>query len=282
MYIRKIEAMNIPFTFQTAHAMADEAALLDSGATENFIDTETWKRMGIRKKPLVKPIKVYNVDGTEDKQGEMMHYCQLRIIYNGEEDLQNFYLTSLGKDRIILGYPFMSCFNPRVNWRKGSLSKGKVVIQSAVFKHLDQMVTNWQAKAQRQLGDPEHEEAIYVRKATISQRMAHDYQRTKPKIDISIPPEFQRYAKVFSEEEARKFLPDRNPNAVIELLPGTPEQLNCKVYPLTRQETETLKKFLSEEIDKGYIEETASPYMLPVFFINKKDSAEKRLVVDYW
>jgi len=111
--------------------------------------------------------------------------------------------------------------------------------------------------------------------------MAHNYQQTKPKIDISIPPEFQKYAKVFSEEEARKFPPDRNPNVVIELLPGAPKQLNCKVYPLTRQETKTLKKFLSEEIDKGYIEETASPYMLPVFFINKKNSTEKRLVVNY-
>jgi len=65
--IGKINAMNVPFTFQTAHAMADEAALLDSGATENFIDIETWKRMGIGKRPLVKPIKVYNVDGTENK-----------------------------------------------------------------------------------------------------------------------------------------------------------------------------------------------------------------------
>jgi len=175
----------------------------------------------------------------------------------------------------------MSRFNPRVNWRKGSLSKGRVVIQSAVFKHLDQMVTNWQAKARRQLGEPKHEEAIYIRKATILQQMAHDYQKSKPRIDISIPTEFQKYAKVFSEEEARKFPPDRNPNTVIELLPGTPEQLNCKVYTLTRQETKTLKKFLSEEIDKGYIEETTSLYMSLVFFINKKDSAEKRLVVDY-
>ena len=143
MNIRKIDAMNIPFTFQTAHAIADEAALLNSRATEKFVYTETWKRMGIGKKP----IKVYNVDGTEDKQREMTHYCRLRIIHSGEEDLQKFYLANLGKDRIILEYPFMSRFNPRVNWRKGSLSKGKVVIQSTVFKHLDQMVTNWQAKA---------------------------------------------------------------------------------------------------------------------------------------
>jgi len=65
--IGKIDAMNVPFTFQTAHAMANEAALLDSGAMENFIDIDTWKRMGIGKRPLGKPIKVYNVDGTENK-----------------------------------------------------------------------------------------------------------------------------------------------------------------------------------------------------------------------
>ena len=41
--IGKIDAMNVPFTFQTAYAMANETALLDSGATENFIDVETWK-----------------------------------------------------------------------------------------------------------------------------------------------------------------------------------------------------------------------------------------------
>src|SRR5712675_2462153 len=65
--IGKIDAINVPFTFQTAHVMADETALLDSGATENFIDIDTWKRMGIGKRPLGKPIKVYNVDGTENK-----------------------------------------------------------------------------------------------------------------------------------------------------------------------------------------------------------------------
>jgi hypothetical protein len=39
--------MNVPFSFQTAHAMAKETALLDSGATENLIDEATWKRMKV-------------------------------------------------------------------------------------------------------------------------------------------------------------------------------------------------------------------------------------------
>src|ERR1700748_1746158 len=111
--------------------------------------------------------------------------------------------------------------------------------------------------------------------------MTEEYQKEKLKEEATIPPEFRRYTKVFCEKEARAFPPDRNPNAVIELLPGAPEQLNCKVYPLTKEETQTLRKCLAEELEKGFIAETASPYTSPVFFINKKDSKEKRLVIDY-
>jgi gag-polyprotein putative aspartyl protease len=107
MYIKRLTSMNVPFSFQTAHAMAKETALLDSGATENFIDKATWKRMKVGRQPLVKLINVYNVDGTENKQGEMTHYCRLRITYNNQEDLQGFYIMNLGKDRLILGYPFL-------------------------------------------------------------------------------------------------------------------------------------------------------------------------------
>ena len=93
--------------------------------------------MKIGRRPLVKAIKLYNVDGTENKQGEMTHQCQLRIKYNGKEDLQDFYITNLGKDCIILGYPFLEKFNPKIDWSKGQLTEGPVVIQTAMFKHLD-------------------------------------------------------------------------------------------------------------------------------------------------
>src|SRR6201985_2921178 len=111
--------------------------------------------------------------------------------------------------------------------------------------------------------------------------MTEEYQKGRPKEEATIPPEFRRYTKVFSEEEARMFPPDRNPNAVIELLPGAPEQLNCKVYPLTKEETRTLKEFLAAELEKGFITETASPYTSPVFFINKKERKDKRLLIYY-
>jgi hypothetical protein len=43
MYVRKTNALEIPFNFQTYMAKVEEIALVDSGATENFIDKETVK-----------------------------------------------------------------------------------------------------------------------------------------------------------------------------------------------------------------------------------------------
>jgi hypothetical protein len=138
----------------------------------------------------------------------MTHYCHLRISYNDQEDLQEFYITNLGKDRLILGYPFLRTFNPRVDWRKGKLLGGTVKIQSSMYKHLDRMVTRWQIKAIKSLGKPKEGEAIYIRRTTIFQEMAKQYHQ-KGTIQLhEVPKEYQKYKEVFSEEAARRFSPD--------------------------------------------------------------------------
>ena len=43
MYIRRISAVTTKIAFCTLSEQADDRALVDSGATENFIDYETWK-----------------------------------------------------------------------------------------------------------------------------------------------------------------------------------------------------------------------------------------------
>jgi hypothetical protein len=73
MYIRKLSTLNMKVSFCTLQSKADESALIDSGATDNFIDKDTWKRLGIGKKELARPVTVHNVDGTENKQGKIMH-----------------------------------------------------------------------------------------------------------------------------------------------------------------------------------------------------------------
>ena len=77
MYIQQISAINLKVPFRSLSEQAEETVLIDSGATENFLDKSTWERMGIGSHETVKPITVYNVDGTENSQGKITHYCWL-------------------------------------------------------------------------------------------------------------------------------------------------------------------------------------------------------------
>ena len=96
MYIRRLNAMSLCVPVHTARAMVEQTVLLDSGAMENFVDEQTWKTMGIGRHTLLTPIKIRNVDGTENKRGLIMHFCWLWVKYNGKSKLQRFFLTSLG------------------------------------------------------------------------------------------------------------------------------------------------------------------------------------------
>jgi hypothetical protein len=127
-----------------------------------------------------------------------------------------------------------------------------------MYKYLPGVIRQLTKKAIQEVGCPLIGEAIFMRKISLSQQMAHEHEAKKEQIPFEIPPQFQWYKKVFSEEEAKCFPPDRVPfNVPIKLKKDAPDQLNCKIYLLTRQETEALRKYIDEELEKGFIIEWA-------------------------
>ena len=67
----------------------------------------------------------------------------------------------------------------------------------------------------------------------------------------------------------------------VQLREDVPVVINCKVYPLTKEECQTLQKFLATELELGHIKEGPSPYTSLVYFINKKDLKEKCIIMNY-
>ena len=270
--------MKVPF--QSLSEQAEETVLIDSGATENFLDKVTWERMGIGSHETAKPITVYNVDGTENSQGKITHYCWLRIFYAGKQKLQHFYIASLGKESVILGYPFLYIFNPTIDWQQGKLPEA-LHMQTTRYKYRFKDVLDIQRRAIKQMGLPKKGEAIYMRRS-IAQDWAREAAKGQAHLtEKTISEEYKRHAKVFSEMESLCFPPKREEDMTIPLKEGSPDVINCKVYPLTRKERGLLEKFLAKELELGRIKEGPSPYTSPVYFINKKDSEEKQIIMDY-
>ncbi len=101
-----------------------------------------------------------------------------------------------------------------------------------------------------------------------------------PVKDTPIPEEYQQHQKVFSDEEAQRFPPEREEDFPIKLRPDTPQKINCKIYPLTPKEDESLKAYIEENLAKGYIYKGSSPYASS-FFFRKKTDGELRPIINY-
>jgi hypothetical protein len=118
MYISRYNSVTIPFEFETFKGKAEETALIDSGATENFIDYKTVERLRLGTKKLEQVRSLKNIDGTLNQAGSVTRCCDL-VLTKGEQSEQvRFYVTNLGNDRFILGYPWLAKFNPKSTGQK--------------------------------------------------------------------------------------------------------------------------------------------------------------------
>jgi hypothetical protein len=66
--------------------MVTGQALINSGATENFIDYQTAIQRRLHTKDLWRPRKVYNVDGTEN-QGGIISKSYILQVHQGEQQI---------------------------------------------------------------------------------------------------------------------------------------------------------------------------------------------------
>jgi hypothetical protein len=94
--------------------------LIDSGAGGLFIDQNFAKNFKINY--LDKPVKAYNVDGIENKRGTINAYINLKFTLGEQKFKERFYVTGLGKQRIILGFPWLHKYNLIINWKKGEIT----------------------------------------------------------------------------------------------------------------------------------------------------------------
>jgi len=96
--------------------------LLDSGAGGKFIDQNYTRKSGFKIQQLEQPLKAFNVDGTENKRGTIKSFVDLDLTIFGKRGNTRLFVTGLGKQKIILGFPWLNEHNPEINWKTGEFS----------------------------------------------------------------------------------------------------------------------------------------------------------------
>ena len=119
----KYKSLRIPTLLQSSHSKAERQVLVDSGATDNFISEQLLKRMKIGKADLPKPRTIWNIDGTHNKAGTIKHYVDLQVRCGDKIEDMKFLVTNLGEDELVLGYPWLAAFQPKINWKLATLDE---------------------------------------------------------------------------------------------------------------------------------------------------------------
>jgi hypothetical protein len=263
--------------------MANIKVLVDSGATDNFIHPHFVKRMGLGQKELDKPKNIYNIDDTTNRLGQITHYLSLAVTMARRTQEMRFLVTDIGREDVLLGYPWLSTYEPHFSWKHGTIDESNLPIVLRTINPKDRkdvvlryLSTDKHTEIVKELERNVGGEPPIIQNASVELAVATQ-QYTKK---VEIPKEYQAFAKVFSEEESKRFPPRRSCDHAIDFKPGAPDAIKCKIYPMTRVEDEALDLFIDEQLEKGYIRPSKSQNVSSFFFIKKKDG-KLRPVQDY-
>jgi RNase H-like domain found in reverse transcriptase/Reverse transcriptase (RNA-dependent DNA polymerase) len=220
-------------------------------------------------------------------------YVNLEFTLGKRKFKEWFYVTGLGKQRIILGFPWLHKYNLIINWKKGEITfkpfwinwrrlreKGKRIWQEQQPK-IEEVVDNEEPKNRMTLPLKENKMGVYIKlletdvwihKTNITMELAieENSKKTDKTDEQLVLAEYHEYLDIFSEEKAHCFPESRPWDHKIELKEGFEPKL-FENYNLTLAEQIELDKFLKENLKKGYIRPSQLPMASPFFFVSKKD-----------
>jgi len=96
-------------------------ALLDSRAIGMFVDKKFAERNGFKLDKLERPLKVTNVDGSNNSGGNITHKVECNVYYKGHQERIRFDVCNLGRTEVILGMLWLAAHNPEIDWEKGEV-----------------------------------------------------------------------------------------------------------------------------------------------------------------
>ena len=96
-------------------------ALLDNGAMRLVMSSEFVRKQDFKLKKLERPTHVRNVDRLFNKEGPIEHTVEVNIYYQGHRERTKINVIREQKLTVILGMPWLACYNPEISWRTGKV-----------------------------------------------------------------------------------------------------------------------------------------------------------------
>ena len=97
-------------------------AMIDSGATEDMIDSEVCKKHGIKMIKAKNPREIYLADGKPRAMGPVTHLTKVSMDISSHRVLATFQVANLQHHEAILGIPWLREHNPTIDWKEKKIT----------------------------------------------------------------------------------------------------------------------------------------------------------------
>jgi len=259
------------------------SAMIDSGATSNFIHPEMVKKLKLKTQKKKIPIRLMVIDDRPISSGIIEDETQVELVTGKHREIITLDIASIGKHPVILGLPWLHIHNPSIDWSSGRILFSSLFCSTSCLTSPPDVASLphgrpvWPKPSVEEVED-EDGDLIGVSHSYPMAEILATNEDTSPRDHV--PAHYRDFADVFSKKESERLPPHRSYDCRIDLKPGEPLPKPGTVYPMNPSELAELKLYLEEQLRKGYIKPSKSPVAAPCFYINKKDGS-RRLVIDY-
>jgi hypothetical protein len=156
-----------------------------------------------------------------NKGGTITHVCYLLVTRGHIKERVSFYITNLGKDHFIFGYPWCQDFKPDIDWENLQLKGPSIKVETLLhgkYQHIKEYLSSIQNEdftairavcppwsgvtpAEMQGGQVE------INCTNTAIEMAHKYAKQNLKEQVILSEEFKQHAVLFLDKDIKTFPP---------------------------------------------------------------------------
>ncbi len=264
-------------------------ALIDSGASDSFIDSSFALQNGLKLTKKSVPVSVQVIDGRPISSGLITHEVKLRLSINNHYEDISLHATKLGQYPLVLGFSWLQKHLPSINWSVPSLHFSSEFCRESCAVKLTSpdlptstvLISLVGSTVFSSLANQHTLYAISVHKipgtttqlpSTLSALAANEALSSVPKI-------YHEFKRIFSSQEANELPPHRSYDHSIPLLEGKSPPFG-PIYSLSEKELKVLYNYIQDNLANRFITPSLSSAGAPILFVKKADGS-LRLCVDY-
>lgn len=245
--------------------------LLDSGASANFVSETLVTEHPLPTNKLSTPVNIHVADGRSTVAST---FVAADLTVGTFQCGVNCLPTELQYYDLVLGKPWLSQYNPTVNWKLNTVSLVHAGITHVLLGSQRSGLPEYVISALEVQRAMRRGEQVYVVKLNSINLAPIDFATDKPELE-SLLQEFQDVLSGLPEG----LPPSRPGDHHIRLEPGSAPPAS-RIYPLSGAQLSELREQLQELLERGYIRPSSSPFGAPILFVPKKDGGW-RLCIDY-